>query len=155
RMLGLVRALAFTPGGTKLAYSGGPAQAVFIQDVAALETAPRELKGAGSTPFDLGFSDDSQVVGFTREAFDPATPPRLCDAFDLGVRRSRTVLRDQLPRHAIREYQGWTLQSLTNPVRLEAVNADGRRWRAEIDPALERLWWSHTFVPPGPGHPRA
>ncbi len=24
-----------------------------------------------------------------------------------------------------------------------------------IDPATERLWWSSTFVPPGPGHPRA
>ena len=37
---------------------------------------------------------------------------------------------------------------------MEAVNANGRRTPFVIDPVAERQWWSSTFVPPGPGHPR-
>ncbi len=158
RVPGLVRALAFSPDGNRLAYSGGRAQAVFIQDMAALDQPPRQLRGQGSTPFDLGFSGDSQVVGFTRDRLDPANPPPLYDGFDLGLRQSRTVAREQLPHHAIRQYQGWTLRDRLNPpnpFRLEAVPADGRPPVAiTIDPNLEQHWWSWTFVPPGPGHLR-
>src|SRR5205807_4353988 len=89
-----------------------------------------------------------------RERFDAANPPRLYDGFDLGLRRSRTVSRDQLGGGALGEYQGWTLRTNPNPFGLEAVNADGRRWRVDLDFGAERLWWSSTFVPPGPGHPR-
>ena len=35
----------------------------------------RDLKGKGTTPFDLGFTKDSQVVGFTREPSGAANPP--------------------------------------------------------------------------------
>src|SRR5262249_26065700 len=84
--------------------------------------------------------------------------PRPYDGFDLGVRQSRTVARDQVPHRAIRDYQGWTLRESRNPPnppRLEAVHADGRQpVPIPIDPNLERHWWSWTFVPPGPAHAR-
>jgi WD40 repeat protein len=153
RVPGLVRALAFSPDGTRLAYAGGRAQTVYIQDTAALDSAPRELRGEGSTPFELGFSENNQVIGFTRDPFDPANPPRVY-GFDLGQRQSLTVTRDQLPNRAIREYGGWTLRQAANPFGLEAIHANGQRWRVQLDPAQERLWWSFTMVPPGPRHAR-
>ena len=72
RVHGLVRAMAFSPDGKRLAYAGGAAQGILVQDTAALETSPVELKGKGTSPFDLGFTKDSQVVGFTR---DPVARP--------------------------------------------------------------------------------
>jgi hypothetical protein len=140
-----------------LAYSCGPAHAIYIQDFpedAALRGPPQELRGAGSTPFDLGFSNESHIVGFTRARLDAANLPGLYEGFDLDQHRSRIVPRDQLPHRAIREHGGWTLEPAPNPPRLEAAHADGRRWRVELDPATERLAWSWTLVPPGPGHPR-
>jgi WD40 repeat protein len=155
RVPGLVRALAFGPGNRLLAYSGGPAQAIYLQDMRALESPPRELKGQGSTPFDLGFTADSQVIGFTRERHAPANPPQVYDAFDVGKRRSVPVIpRDQL-RRAIKEYQGWTLDGSINNYRLELVHGDGRRRMISLDRQSEQLWWSWSFVPPGPEHPRA
>jgi WD40 repeat protein len=153
RVPGLVTACAFSPNGDRLAYSGGMSQAIFIQDMKDWQKPPLELKGLGTTIFDLGFRAKDQVLGFTR-TFDPANPPALYDGFDLAQRRSTTVSRDDL-RRAIKEYQGWSLVGNVNMYLLEAVNADGRRWRIDLDPIREGLWWSHTFIPPGPGHPRA
>jgi len=154
RVPGLVYGLAFSPNnGDRLAYAGGPAQSIFIQEMGNLETPPLELKGYGSTPFDLGFTRDSQTVGFTRAPGNPADSPSF-EAFDLGRRRTRNLPRDQL-RGAIKAYNGWTLVGNINQFRLEAVNQDGRRWRSDLDPVTERLWWSHAMIPPGPGHPRS
>ena len=50
RVHGLVRAMAFSPDGNRLAYAGGPAQSLFIQDVAAMQAPPREFKGKGNHP---------------------------------------------------------------------------------------------------------
>jgi serine/threonine protein kinase/WD40 repeat protein len=151
---GLVRALVFSPGGDRLAYSGGSAQAVIIQEMSKPGKPPVEAKGDGSTLFDVGFSADSQVVGFTRERFSPADPPRSYDGFDMRQHRSRNVARDSLHR-AITAYRGWTLRPSLEPFGLEAIHPDGRVRRFDIDPATERMWWSSTFVPPGPGHPSA
>ncbi len=152
RVPGLVRGLAFSPNGDRLAYAGGPAQSIFIQEMGNLETPPLELKGHGSTPFDLGFTADSQTIGFTRAALNPADSPSF-DAFDLGRRRTRKLPRDQF-RGAIKSYNLWTMVGSINQYRLEAVNQDGRRWSSDLDGITERLWWSHAMIPPGPGHPR-
>jgi WD40 repeat protein/predicted Ser/Thr protein kinase len=148
---GLVRALAFSPRGDRLAYSGGTAQAVIVQDMSNLAKPPVEAKGDGSTLFDVGFTDDSQVVGFTRERVRDVDPPRLYDGFDMRLHRSRTVPREMLHRSAT-TYQGWALRPNFKPFGLEAVHPDGRLRRFEIDQMTERWWWSSTFVPPGPGH---
>jgi WD40 repeat protein len=154
RVHGLVRAMAFSPDGKRLAYAGGTAQGILVQDTAALETSPVELKGKGTSPFDLGFTKDSQVIGFTRDPLTAANVPRVYHGFDLGRRRSRPVTRDQLSG-AIKEYVGYTLRNNLTAPRPEAIDANGRVIPFAINPTTERLWWSSTIVPPGPGHPRA
>jgi WD40 repeat protein len=153
RVPGLVRALAFSPGGRHLAYSGGPAQAIYLQDVTALDVPPQELRGHGSTPYDLGFTPDSQTVAFSRVPVTPANPPVAYDGFNMRERRSVIISRDQL-RRAIKEYQGWSLSGSVNAYRLELVHTDGRRRPIALEMATEQLWWSWTFVPPAPDHPQ-
>lgn len=153
RVPGLVHALAFAPGNDRLAYAGGPAQSLFVQDLANLNAPPQELKGQGSTPFDLGFTADSRVIGFSRDRFDPANPPPIYEAFDLARRKAQNVSGIQL-QHAIKVLNGWTLTGSILNYRLEAVNQDGRRWRCDLSPETERNWWSYTMIPPGPGHAR-
>jgi WD40 repeat protein len=150
---GLVYSLAFSPRGDRLAYAGGPAQSIFIQETANLEIPPRELKGQGSTPFDLGFTADSQVIGFSRDRIDPANPPPTYEAFDFARRRSLNVSRNQLQR-GIDAFGGWSLVGSILNYRLEAVHQDGRRWAFDLSRDTERNWWSHTMIPPGPNHPR-
>ncbi len=154
RVHGLVYACAFSPSGDHLAYSGGTAQSIFIQDMSDLAKPPAELKGQGSTPFDLGFkADESQVLGFTREILDPANPPQDYSGFDFAERKTRTIPGNQL-RHGVKEYNGWTLVGNIDQPLLEAVKGNGRV-RLDLDWARERLWWSSTFIPPGPGHEKA
>jgi WD40 repeat protein len=153
RIPGWVRSLAFSPDGNRLAYSGGAAQEISIQDTADLARQPQELKGEGSTPYDLGFMADSQTIGFTREAINPANPPQIYMGFDLGKRQRRNLARGELQR-AVTEHQGWRIEGSIDQYRLELVNADGRRLPLLLDRATDRLWWSSTFIPAGPGHPR-
>ena len=151
---GLVYALAFSPTNDRLAYAGGPAQSILIQELANLETRPKKLEGHGSTPFDLGFTADSQMIGFHRERFDPANPPATYEAFDLARRRFQILPRNQLQR-AINSFNGWTMRRDDQSGRLEAVHQDGRRWQCDLDMAKERNWWCFSIIPPGPGHRRA
>lgn len=153
RVLGLVRAAAFSPSGNLLAFSGGHAQSVLIQDLRNPDRPRLELKGRGSTPFDLGFTADSQAVGFLRTAAGPANPAEYL-GYDFAGQQRRRVTRDQL-RRAITSLSGWSLQGNIQTYVLEAVNQDGRRWRFELNRDTERNWWSSTMVPAGPGHPRA
>ena len=152
RVPGQVFTCAFSPSGKRLAYSGGHSQSIFVQDATRLDDPPLELKGQGSTPFDLGFTADSQRVALWRGATDVARP-QAYETFDLAARKTGKTSRDQL-RRAIPTLNGWSVKgSITNYV-LEAVNDDGRRWRADLNRGTERNWWSSTMIPPGPGHPR-
>ncbi|MBV8309346.1 MAG: hypothetical protein JO344_02995, partial [Planctomycetaceae bacterium] len=108
RVLGLVRAAAFSPSGNLLAFSGGHAHSVLIQDLRNPDRPRLELKGRGSTPFDLGFTADSQAVGFLRTAADPANPAEYL-GYDFGSHQRRRVTRDQL-RRAITSLSGWSLR---------------------------------------------
>jgi WD40 repeat protein len=150
---GLVYALAFSPNNDRLAYAGGPVQSIFVQELANLDLRPKKLEGQGSTPFDIGFTRDSQVIGFHRERFDPANPPATYEAFDLARRRFLITPRNQLQR-AIDSFDGWTMRSDTAGFRLEAVHQNGRIWQCDLDTARERNWWSFTIIPPAPGHAR-
>ncbi len=109
---GLVYALAFSPDSSRLAYAGGPAQSIFVRNLANLDLRPQKLEGQGSTPYDLGFTADSQVIGFSRERFDPANPSPTYEAFDLARRRFLVLPRGQLQR-AITTLDGWTLRPST------------------------------------------
>lgn len=121
---GLIHALAFSPAGDRLAYSAGPAQSISIQDLNSLNRPAQELKGQGSTPFDLGFTADSRMVAFTRQRFDPPDPPEFYEAFDLSRRRTTKIPRNQLHR-SISELGGWSLVGSILNYRLE-----GRSTRA-------------------------
>jgi WD40 repeat protein len=146
RVPGLVHALAFSPDGSRLAYAGGTDQAIQVVpvDPAAPNPQPREIRGAGSTPFDVRFSQDGKVVGFTRNA----NPPAAYEGFDLERREPRAVARNELPQGAITEYDGWALRSSNGPAELVAVHANGQNRPVVIDQGLERHIWSATFVPP-------
>ena len=153
RVLGLVSAAAFSPSGNLLAFSGGHAHSVLIQDLRNPDRPRLELKGRGSTPFDLGFTADSQAVGFLRTAAGPANPAEYL-GYDFAGQQRRRVTRNQL-RRAITSLSGWSLQGNIQTYVLEAVNQNGRRWQFELNRDTERNWWSSTMVPAGPGHPRA
>jgi WD40 repeat protein len=150
---GWVRSLAFSPNGSRWAYSGGFAQEIHVQEMANLAQQVQELKGQGSTPFDIGFTADNQAIGFTRTAVDPANPPQIYDGFDLGQRRRRNVARAELQR-AVTDYQGWRIDASIDRYRFELVHADGRRFPLALNQLTDQRWWSYTFIPPGPGHPR-
>ena len=47
KVAGLVQACAFSPDGKRLAYSGGNAQAISVQDLADLPGPPGRAQGAG------------------------------------------------------------------------------------------------------------
>jgi WD40 repeat protein len=154
RVSGLVQALAFSPDGRRLAYAGGHAQAIQVVDPAAPNVAPREIRGAGSTPFDVRFSQDSKVVGFTR-AFDPANPPAFYEGFNLERREPVTVERTNLPDGVITQFPGeWTLQPSTDPFVLLAVHTNGQVRSFAINRALEGHAWSWTLIPGRAGHLR-
>jgi WD40 repeat protein len=152
---GLVYSLAFSPDRRRLAFAGGNGQAIQVVDLAAPDRLPRQLRGAGTTPFDVRFSADGKVIGLTRQPFDPANPPASYEGFDLERRQTLTASRDRFPHGAIAQYEGWTLQRSTNPPEWVAVQANGQARRFAIDPRLERHAWSSTFIPGAPGHPRA
>jgi WD40 repeat protein len=152
---GLVYALAFSPDGRRLAYAGGTSQAIQLADPAAPQRPPTEIRGAGSTPFDVRFSADGKVVGFTREAFLPANPPAIYEGFDLERREPANRPRNELTGGAIEQFQGWTLRrAVGSPLAIEAFTADGQLRRFTINQAQERQAWSWTFIPGMAGHPR-
>jgi WD40 repeat protein len=159
RVAGLIYASAFSPKGDRLAYSAGPAQSIYLQDTNNLQKPPDELRGKGSTPFDLGFTRDSRVVGFTRVPFDPIRPPPTYEAFDFGqwnsrnVRISRNVRREDLT-FGLRTYNGWSLRGNIRDYVLELVSPDGRATPLDLDRGKERNWWSWTFLPPADDHPQ-
>ncbi len=153
RVPGLVRAMAYSPSGARLAFSGGHDQAIVVHDARALDQPPVLFRGRGSTPFNLGFTADGETIGFTRIERAPPPAPAPLEGFDLRKRAWRPLDR-ALSRTAVKEYGGWTLEGDVNAYRLEAVNADGRRVAIALDPGTEQLWWSWSFIPPGPRHPR-
>src|SRR5262249_48096575 len=69
-------------------------------------------------------------------------------------REYQPVTRAQL-RGAIKEYNGWRFQEKIPRYELGVVHTSGRPQPLYLDEPTERYWWSTTFVPPGPGHPRA
>lgn len=153
---GLVQACAFNRLGNRLAYAGGHAQSIFIRDLTNPDNSPMELRGQGSTPYLLGFTEDSQTVGFMRMDGNAANPAEPFEAFDFGRRKARRVARNLL-RGGIGSIGGWGLVGSINRYRLEAVNQDGRRWTFDLNRDTERNWWSYTMIPQSPaqGHPRA
>ncbi|MEI4908296.1 hypothetical protein Q8G40_29890, partial [Klebsiella pneumoniae] len=70
----------------RLAYAGGHDQAIQVADAVALDRPTVEIRGAGSTTFDVRFSADSKVLGFRRRPIDAANPAPPYEAFHLERR---------------------------------------------------------------------
>ena len=135
----------------------GTAQAIQIADPAAPGQPPREIKGAGSTPFDVRFAADSQAVGFTREAFDPANPPASYEGFDLEQRAGADHRAERASHGRDPAIPGVDPRDGA-PIRsqLAAVNATTARRRFfAIDRRRSDRRGRATFIPGAPSHPRA
>ena len=51
-------------------------------------------------------------------------------------------------------WNGWTVRPV-DPLTLDVLSANNRGYRLKLDTELDRRWWCYSFLPPGPGHPRA
>ncbi|WP_165230973.1 WD40 repeat domain-containing protein [Aquisphaera insulae] len=151
---GQVLACAFSPSGRRLAFAGGHSASVFVHDMTRLDAAPAELKGTGSTPFDLAFTADSRTITFVRDRGGPNAPAQRV-AFDLAGRITRRLDPREPLSGPIPAVEGWSLRGNLGTFVLEAVNQDGRVNRLIMSRATDRNWWCSTMIPAGPGHPRA
>ncbi len=148
RLPGLVYAAAFRPDNQALAYSGGLDQAIHVQDLTRLQAAPTEIKGKGTTVLDVGFSADSRSVGFSRTL----APSAQVDGFDLATRHPVALPSNAL-RRSVATLDGWSFRGSIWNYTAELVKGAVVR-PLDVSRIAERLWWSYTFLPPGPGHPK-
>jgi WD40 repeat protein len=152
RTSNLVYACAFTPDSRRLAYAGGDTQAITIRDLMNPNAPTVELAGQGSSLWDVGFSQDSSAIGFARKRPDLADPPTEYEGFDLSGRRLAPFAPGDLSR-AVTTWNGWSFHPI-DPHRIDVLNAQGQGFPLTLDRVLDRRWWSYSFIPPGPDHPR-
>lgn len=145
---GLVRALAFTPAGQHLAYGGGDDQAMHVVDVEpGVEPTNVLLQGDGRTIWGVGWTRDSQSVGFNRSRSDQENgPPEVSEAFNI-LERAYLSLPANTSSRAIETWDGWTVRTV-NHLTIELVDPRGTARRINLDPLNERRWWAYSFVPP-------
>ncbi|MEJ7636739.1 MAG: WD40 repeat domain-containing protein, partial [Singulisphaera sp.] len=152
RSSNLVYACAFSPDGRRVAFAGGDNQGITVTAPGDPSRPAIELAGQGSSLWDVGFSRDSQAIGFARRRPDGPEPQAEYEDFDLKGRRLTPFRPEELSR-AVTTWDGWTVRPVT-PWTLDVLDARKKGYRIELDPKLDRRWWSYSFLPPGPGHPR-
>ncbi|WP_435018690.1 hypothetical protein TA3x_000675 [Tundrisphaera sp. TA3] len=152
RTTNLAYALAFSPDGRRLAFSGGDDQAIEVREVADPAAPTDPMRGDGSSLWDVGFRGDGRAVRFARER--PARPgaAAVYDGFDLNERHFLDDAGPGTYRHALAADQGWTIAPV-DQYTLRASNGQGPPTTLALDRATDLRWWSYTVVPPGPGRP--
>ena len=149
----LVYACAFSPDDRRVAFAGGDTQGITITDVVDPNRPSQELAGQGSSLWDVGFSANSRAIGVARKRPDLPDPPTAYEDFDLERNRVTPFAPAELSR-ALTTWNGWTVRPV-GPYTLDVLNAANQGHRLNLDPTLDRRWWCTSFLPPGPGHPRA
>ncbi len=152
----VVAALAFSPDSRRLAYSGGDGQTIFLKDFGApAAVGPEEIKGYGSSLWDVGFRADGQAIRFARTRPVVAGQGAEYEYFHLRGRYFfNPEANEPAYRHAIASEAGWTIKPI-DQYRFNFTNALNQGWQRGLDPINERRWWAYTVIPPGPGHPQA
>jgi WD40 repeat protein len=148
----LVLACTFSPDSRRLAYAGGDAQGITIRDLVDLNAPAVELAGQGSSLWDVGFSGDSSAIGYARRRPDRADPLSKYEDFDLQGKRLAPFAPAELSR-AQTTWNGWTFRPV-DQYTIDVLPAKGPGHRLTLDRRFDRRWWSYSFIPPTPAHPR-
>ena len=165
RSTNLCYALAYSPDGRLLVSGAGlalPPPAPYGGDSQSLVVADRqnpnrtrlELKGQGSSVWDVAFGVDNQTIGLGRSRPAPEAPATEFEGFDARNRRPVDFNAAGAAR-AITALDGWTVPIANRGVfQLVLTGPQNRRIVIALDPQKDRRWWCYSFLPPGPGHPR-
>lgn len=146
-------ATAFRPDGKAVAVSGGDTHSVFLirLDNPGGNPAIVDLKGNGRAIWDVGFTADSQGLGYSWTAPERADAPATYWGFGLVNRNPTTYERASL-RRALSTWEGWTVTTPVDPFTVDVTNPQGRGFRIKLDANRDGRWWCYSLVPPGPGH---
>jgi WD40 repeat protein len=172
RLDNIAHACTFSPDSKVLAVAGGDDQAIAL--LTNWDPGPAQVQssvhGEGRSIWDVGFHDvvappeggpPPPAVGYSYDQnqnfiyaggqqrrqryYGMVLPTRQLSAFD-----SAALSRGRL------QYQGWTVRPI-DPFHLqvELANRPDRTFPITLDEVTDRRWMSYSFIPPGPGHPRA
>ncbi|MBX6314682.1 MAG: PD40 domain-containing protein, partial [Isosphaeraceae bacterium] len=148
----VVYALAFSPDGRYLAYAGGDEQAICLKDLRDPRQPEIRFVGQGRSLCDVGFSPDGQAIGYWWERDGQGRRPSRYWGFDLLHRKVIGLAGADL-RRARETFEGATLRPI-DLTRLQVDDGRGGRSTLALDPQQDGRWWSYSFIPPAPDHPR-
>ncbi len=146
-----VRALAFSPTGKSLAIAGFDDQRIVLK---TLDAPTVEIGGQGQSLWDVKFAEVGPPGGTETVVAFRGERDGLADYTGYALRTRQTLwLKPTEVSADLTVYDGMTVNALSNS-KLQVVRNGQSVFQIELSNTDGR-WWAHTFIPPGPGHPRA